>query len=86
MTERTKHTRYRLTYHKPGIHYEAIYRKKLETVVRLAMEKLRKQDYFQPYKAMIEVCHERNSRGYVSWKPVRTITKEEAQDESQTSS
>lgn len=79
MTEqKTKWTRYRLTYHRPGIHYEAIYRKRLETVERLAREKLVHEGYTQPYKAIIEVCHLRESKGRSSWAHVTTITKEEA--------
>lgn len=76
--KKTKHTRYRLEYYKSGIIYEPVYRKKLETVERLAHEKLCHEDYFQPTKAMISVCHTYPSRGRTSWIPVKTITKEEA--------
>lgn len=77
--EKTKWTRYRLTFHRPGVIYEPIYRKKIETVERLARTRLVEDDeWCRPYKATIEVCHTRESRGWKSWKPVKVITKEEA--------
>ena len=79
MTEKkTKWTLYRLSYHRSGIVYSPLYRKKLETVERLAREKLCHEDYFTPCKATIEVCHETRPRGSKNWQLVKTITKEES--------